>query len=223
MRLPGGDAAVRHPWRVALAHLDAAGIEWEGTASADAASQHELGLLARQLDRNLNCVPTSSMGRFFDALASLCGLRHAISYEAQAAIEFEILATSWTGEVPTWSFSLANPTPLLAAVCEAHSESLSAAAIARACHEAIADGVSTEVGEIAIQRSIDTVVLSGGVFQNVLLTELIASSLERKGLAVLTHRLVPPNDGGLALGQAFIASARAVAARQPTVAHPTGV
>jgi len=204
--LPGGDAAIRHPWRVALSFLRTAGIPWDPVLPPVAeAEDHEVELLAQQLDRDLGCVPTSSMGRFFDALASLVGLRHAISYEAQAAIEFEIAATSWIGPVPDFHFELADPTPLLSAVGDAVRSGSPVPAVAMACHVAIADGVVAEVIRHCAQHSVDTVVLTGGVFQNVLLTDLMAERLEAAGLEVRTHRLVPPNDGGLALGQAAIA------------------
>lgn len=204
--LPGGDAAIRHPWRVALSFLRTAGIPWDPVLPPVAeAEDHEVELLAQQLDRDLGCVPTSSMGRFFDALASLVGLRHAISYEAQAAIEFEFLATSWEGPTSTYLFDLTNPTPLLRAVCDDVRAGMPTAAIAMACHAAIADGVVAEVIRYCAEHSIDIVALTGGVFQNVLLTDLMAERLEAVGLDVRTHRLVPPNDGGLALGQAMIA------------------
>jgi len=171
------------------------------------------------------------MGRFFDALSSLVGLRHSISYEAQAAIEFEILASSWQGPAPALSFSLSDPTPLLAGVCAAMRRGVEPAAIARACHLAIADGVATDVTSHASARGIRTVVLTGGVFQNVLLTGLIAHPLVARGFDVRTHHIVPPNDGGLALGQAFVASARSRQGHrtiQPLAApsphpEPTGV
>jgi hydrogenase maturation protein HypF len=169
------------------------------------AGDQQVQLLARQLDRNLACVPTSSMGRFFDALASLIGIRHAISYEAQAAIEFEIAAASWTGPLPEYRFELSDPTSLLSAVCDSVRAGVPVGAIAMACHVAIADGVAIEVARRCAERSIDIVVLTGGVFQNVLLTDLLAERLEVDGLDVRTHRLVPPNDGGLALGQLAIA------------------
>jgi len=145
------------------------------------------------------------MGRFFDALASLVGLRHAISYEAQAAIEFEIAAASWTGPIPDFRFELADPTPLLASVCDSVRAGAPTGAIAMGCHQAIADGVAVEVAQRCADHSVETVVLSGGVFQNVLLTDLLSERLEGAGLDARTHRLVPPNDGGLALGQATIA------------------
>ncbi len=219
--LPGGDAAIRHPWRVALSYLRTADIPWEGTVPASSADPTERGLLARQLDRNLQCVPTSSMGRFFDALSSLIGLRHSISYEAQAAIEFEILATSWRGPAPALSFSLADPSPLLAGVCAAMRRRVEPAAIARACHLAIANGVAAEARSQADARGISTIVLTGGVFQNVLLTELIATPLVARGFDVRTHHIVPPNDGGLALGQAFVASARAQQLIPESLAAPS--
>ncbi len=221
--LPGGDAAIRHPWRVALSFLHTAGLGWDAAlpsvATADAS---EVKLLAQQLDRDLGCVPTSSMGRFFDALASLVGLRQSISYEGQAAIEFEIAASAWVGPIPEYRFELADPTPLLAAVCDAVRVGTPTGAIAKACHLAISDGVGAEVIQRCAERSIETVVLSGGVFQNVLLSDLLAEKLEVAGLDVRTHRLVPPNDGGLALGQAMVAHCKAAASPRFTSVDHTG-
>lgn len=208
--LPGGDAAIRHPWRVALSHLSRAGITWnDALPPVRHGGEIETRLLERQLERNIACVPTTSMGRFFDALASLVGLRHEASYEAQAAIEFEIAAAAWTGATPDMVFSLADPTPMLETVCREVLRSTPTGSIARACHLAIADGVGRRVIELCNEHSLATVVLSGGVFQNALLAELLIERIDAAGLRVLTHSLVPPNDGGLALGQAFIAHARA--------------
>ncbi len=220
--LPGGDAAVRHPWRIALSHLRTAGIAWaDDLPPVQAATESELRLLESQLDRNLHCVPTSSMGRFFDALASLTGLRHAISYEAQAAIELEIAAATWSGDTPKWTFSLSDPTPLLEAVVEAVRSGRALGAIALGIHRAIAAGVAAEVVDVARAHGLSTVALSGGVFQNALLVEYLSDNLRSAGLDVRTHRLVPPNDGGLALGQAYVARSRAIArSRDSARSHP---
>ncbi len=221
--LPGGDAAVRHPWRVALSHLRSAGVEWtDDLPPVAAAAVHERQLLAQQLERDLGCVPTSSMGRLFDALASLVGLRHTISYEAQAAIDLEIAAAAWSGPTPSFTFTLADPGPLFVGVVSALRTHVPVGAIARACHRAIAEGVGNEVVSECRRRGIDTVVLSGGVFQNVLFTDMLVDQLTSADVEVHTHRLVPPNDGGLALGQALIAHQRALSLTPSAASHQTG-
>jgi len=224
--LPGGDAAVREPWRAALAHLRAAGLAWEADlAPVRQATEAGLGVLARQMETGLACVPTTSMGRLFDAVASLLGLRQQVTYEAQAAIELEHAAAEqlsgpslaraelWRG-LPELAFAASaqgtyDAAPVVVGLVGAARSGVPVGACAAAFHLAVADMVRD--GAVASRRrsGCSTVVLSGGVWQNVLLAGLVRSALVEEGFDVRAHRLVPPNDGGLALGQAFVAASRA--------------
>jgi hydrogenase maturation protein HypF len=209
--LPGGDAAIRNPYRVALAHLTAAGITWDDDlAPVGQLERAERGLLERQLATGFGCVSTSSMGRLFDAVASLVGLRHRISYEAQAAIDLEVAAERSSAGDRGWRFDLDgdefDATPVLRAVVADQRAGVGPADLAAAFHAAVVE----LIGAIAVARCAelgnDRVVLSGGVFQNALLTSMTVARLRAAGLDPVTHRLVPPNDGGLSLGQAYIAA-----------------
>ncbi|MFD6494327.1 carbamoyltransferase HypF [Streptomyces sp. NPDC059944] len=224
--LPGGDAAVRNPYRMALSHLRAAGLPWtDELPCAAAATPEERRLLERQLERELNCVPTSSMGRLFDAVSSLAGIRHRVEYEAQAAMELENAALGDLTGPPAdderddaYRFILrtdrrdpaapliADPGPVLAAAAADVRDGVAAGPVARRFHRAVVALVQ-EVCAVARDRTgIRTVALSGGVFCNALLTEGCGTVLERDGFTVLRHRRVPPNDGGLALGQLIVAA-----------------
>ncbi len=219
--LPGGDAAIRRPCRAALAHLWAAGIEWaEDLPPAGAVTAAERAVLARQLERGTGCVATSSMGRLFDAVSSLLGLRHLATYEAEPA-----LCLQWVAEE-----ALHLGVPVLPYRFDLDGDELDASSVLRglvadlrcgAAIGAMAAGfhraVARVIGEVAERQrartGLELVALSGGVFQNALLVGLARRELEARQLRVLTHRVVPPNDGGLALGQAAIAGYRAGAAR----------
>jgi len=208
--LPGGDAAVRHPCRVALSHLRVAGVEWaDDLPPVQAVELDELALLARQLERRFACVPTTSMGRLFDAVASLLGLRHQISYEAQAAIQLEVTAER-SDDRGAYRFALdgstIDQTPVVRAIVEDLRAGVPLGDIARRFHAGVAIAV-VEVAHVAREVSgRSTVALSGGVFQNALLVTMCVDALRNAGFTPLTHHLVPPNDGGLALGQAFVAA-----------------
>ena len=211
--LPGGDAAIHRPSRAALAHLWAAGIDWdESLPPVAVASEVERSVLRRQLERGINCVPTSSMGRLFDAVSSLLGLRHVATYEAQAALELEWCAQTHVGAAPRYRFGFSggeiDPGAVLAGMVDDLGGDRPVAAIAAGFHGAVADLIAAVAGRLRDDTGITRVVLTGGVFQNVLLVELARRALDARGLRVLTHRLVPPNDGGLALGQAAVAGYR---------------
>jgi hydrogenase maturation protein HypF len=216
--LPGGDATIRKPYRAALAHLWGAGIPWApDLAPVQYASKEERAVVRRQLERNFGCVPTSSMGRLFDAVSSLLGVQHISSYEAQAAMELEWAAEHHTAGARTYRFDSQgneiDPAPVLHALVDDLRRSVPVEEMAAGFHLAVARLVADVADRLHQETGIDKVALSGGVFQNVLLVRLTRDALRSRGLGVLTHRLVPPNDGGLALGQAAVAGYRA--ARHP--------
>ncbi len=202
--LPGGDVTIRRPARAALAHLWAAGIPWDADlAPVVATSAEELAVLRRQLERDLYCVPTSSMGRLFDAVSSLLDLRHTVSYEGQAAIELEAAAD---GTPRRYAFDGTDPAPVLRAAVADLRAGVAPARIALGFHHAVAVLVVEQAVALRSATGLHRVALSGGVWQNVLLVGITRQLLESAGFAVLTHRVVPPNDGGLALGQLAIAA-----------------
>ena len=210
--LPGGDAAVRNPWRMALSQLWMAGIEWApDLAPVAAATPDELRLTRSQLQSGTGCVPCSSMGRLFDAVASLLGVRHRIDYEGQAAIELEALAESTPDNPhrpgPSLPLSVRadgviDPATMVQALVSALRAGTPPAVLAARFHQAVAMAVAQLVGQVAGDTRL--VGLTGGVFQNVLLLRECRTRLQLAGFEVLSHHTVPPNDGGLALGQAAI-------------------
>jgi hydrogenase maturation protein HypF len=208
--LPGGDATIRKPYRAALAHLWAAGIKWTpDLPPVEHARADELAVLQRQLERSVQCVPTSSMGRLFDAVSSFLGVRHTASYEAQAAMELEWLAAHHVDAAREYHFVVAKDQLEAASVWQGLAADLRDGCpigpMAAGFHVAVA----RLIGDVAtaMQRStgISTVALTGGVFQNAVLARLARRELVERDLTVLTHRVVPTNDAGLALGQAAIA------------------
>jgi hydrogenase maturation protein HypF len=216
MPLPGGDAAVRNPWRMALSQLWMAGIDWTSDLHpVTAATPAELQLTRSQLKSGTGCVPCSSMGRLFDAVASLLGVRHRIDYEGQAAIELEALAES-IGDTAGPELRLAvrpdgviAPADMLRTMVSALRAGVQPAVLAAGFHQAVAVAVVEAVEMLA--GPVRLVGLTGGVFQNVLLLRGCRQRLQRAGFEVLTHHTVPPNDGGLALGQAAISVLTALA------------
>ena len=203
---------------MALAHLAAAGVPWGGDLPpVQACPVGERSVLEHQLDTGFACVPTSSVGRLFDAVASLAGVRHVVDYEAQAAIEFEALARGVAADDGTYDLTLAagdaddeplvaDPSPLIRAVVEDVRAGVAAAVISCRFHGALA-AFALDIAERARRRlSLDVVALTGGVFQNPVLLSLTTRQLRSAGFTVLCHRTVPPNDGGLALGQVLVGS-----------------
>jgi len=212
--LAGGDAAVHRPYRMALAHLWAAGIDWSADIPAvRACPRAERNVLARQLETGFGCVPTSSMGRLFDTVASLAGVRHTVDYEAQATIELEGLARTVRPGTAGYRFGVPetienaqiDPAPVLAAVIADVREGIPAAVIGARFHDAVAHLV-LDVAMRGAPPDIP-VALSGGVFQNALLLRITRRLLRDNGFAVLSHHRLPPNDGGLAFGQLLAAGA----------------
>ncbi len=217
--LPGGEAAIRRPYRTALSHLvDAFGEEaWDlNLPFTRVIDSTELAVIRRQIATGLNSPLTSSAGRLFDAIAALLGIRGVVNYEGQAAIEMEALAAQIPGAAPYPIASLGlvppvlpaaiDPAPLIRAIVSDLLAGAPQALIAARFHATMAALIVAVCGIIARQEHVTHVCLSGGVFQNMLLLGQTMDLLEGSGLTVHTHHQVPANDGGLALGQAVIAA-----------------
>lgn len=224
--LPGGDASIREPWRVALALLDAAGIGWHDHLSpCRVASAADRRLLYRQLETHLNCPATTSMGRLFDAVAALAGIKQSITYEAEAAMNLEARAAQAIDVGDAYPLPLEAAArdqesplvidwrPAIGAVVHDVTAGVEAAVIARRFHEGVVRMIVDVCGQLRIATGISTVGLTGGVFQNALLVTLAMAALRHDDFDVVVHDRVPPNDGGLALGQAVLARAARRAAR----------
>ena len=207
--LPGGDGAVRQPARIALDLLWRAGVDWsDDLAPVAAVGADGLHVLAQQIPRGLGCVTTTSMGRLFDAVASLLGLCQTVSYEGQAAVELEALARS--GRPAALDFDvdggLIDPAPVIGGIVEGLRAGADPAGLAAGFHHAVVRATVRAALNCAGEAGISTIGLTGGVFANRILLQGLRQSLANDGQEVLTHRIVPCNDGGLALGQATIAA-----------------
>lgn len=216
--LPGGEQAVRQPWRVAAAALakfygpDFWRLALPFTQQLDQAAWQ---VLARMIERNLNSPRTSSLGRLFDAAATLAGVGQIARYEGELAILFEQIADP---QQPPYPMPLREPAnasepftldglALLAALVDDLRAGVAPAAIAGRVHHGVAQALLAACRRVRNERGLTTVALSGGVFQNVLLLETLADALRADGFTVLIPCLAPPNDGGLALGQVAVAGA----------------
>jgi hydrogenase maturation protein HypF len=207
LALPGGDVAAREPWRMAASALHALGQnEAIPRRFADEAAS---ATVAQMLARGLNCPPTSSAGRLFDAASGLLGVRRRCAFEGQAAMLLEDLAARH-GAVPPmaagWRIDAANLLdlrPLLAALADLPADALTFGATL--FHATLAAALADWVAATARRQGLDTVVGAGGCFLNRLLTAALQEDLARRGLRFVAARELPPNDGGLSLGQAWVA------------------
>jgi hydrogenase maturation protein HypF len=212
--LPGGDRAVREPWRVAAAHLLDAGEGLELLAERVGAAA--LRSVEVMVARRLNAPLASSAGRLFDAVAALVGLRDRVGYEGQAAVELEGLAAG-TAPAGVYPYAVESPAgggpsqvdtrPLIAAVSADVRGRASREAIARRFHSTLVEVVADVCARIRADTCLNAVVLSGGVFLNAILLAESLDRLTRDGFRAYRHRLVPPGDGGLCLGQLVVAAA----------------
>src|SRR6266542_3860112 len=214
-RLPGGDAAIKEPRRAALGLLyEMFGDEiWDRRGLSFSFSDAELTLLRQMIIKKINAPVTSSVGRLFDAVASLVGLRHRASFEGQAAIELEFAIESPTNESYSFEISeglprIVNWQPMMKEILNDLTRGQSVAVISTKFHHALAEiivAVAKQIGQ-------EEIVLTGGCFQNRYLTEQTINRLNDEGFRPYWHQRVPPNDGGIALGQ-IISAARS---KQPT-------
>jgi hydrogenase maturation protein HypF len=207
MPLPGGDASTRKPARLAAAYVYANGLALpDDSAPAARLSETERRVLYQQIERGINTPLTSSVGRLFDVLSSLLGICQFSTYEGQAAIELEAavdIAERGSYPLPETPQGI-DPAALLRAVLLDLEKGLAPGVIAGRFHNGIAQRIAWTCERVAQETGIRDIVLTGGVFQNTTLLSKTVPLLEAANLHVHTHRRVPPNDGGLALGQAVI-------------------
>ncbi|HZY45854.1 MAG TPA: carbamoyltransferase HypF [Anaerolineae bacterium] len=209
--LPGGDTATRHPYRVALSYLRSAGVNWtDDLAPVQAADPIERTTIAKQIEMKINAPLTSSMGRLFDAVASMLNVRQEVNYEGQAAIELEALADrSETSAYPVSIDAQAeiDTAQIIRSVVADVRSGVPRSIVSARFHNSIALIVREVCKSIRDRYGVNEIALSGGVFQNVTLLKRTLDLLRAENFKIYTHRLVPPNDGGIALGQAVIAAA----------------
>jgi hydrogenase maturation protein HypF len=221
----GGEAAVRQPWRLALAWLAHAGIDWEeDLAPVGAAGTEAREMLWRMLELRLNAPLTSSMGRLFDAVSSLANARQEINYEAQAAIELEALVDP--DEKGMYFFAIVDdnidPVPVIREIIDDLRVGLSVQRIAARFHHGVAYMVDQVCRALKDRSGIEEVALSGGVWQNMVLLSRTVKLLRQSGFKIYIHRQVPTNDGGLSLGQAVIAARRLAHGQQASSQSNSG-
>ncbi|HSH13103.1 MAG TPA: Sua5/YciO/YrdC/YwlC family protein, partial [Desulfurivibrionaceae bacterium] len=206
--LPGGDAAVKSPWRIGVGYLHAA---FAGKIpELPFLRGHSVGGLVEILDRELNCPKTSSCGRLFDAVAAICGLRAEITYEAQAAIALMEAAKGRLGEPYGWNVYEEGPIfrlalrPMIRQIVEEVRGGCEPEQVSRRLHGTLVAMLVGAAERVRQENGLDLVALSGGVFNNYLLLEGLLAALQNRGFEVLIHAQVPAGDGGIALGQALI-------------------
>ncbi|MBP7864436.1 MAG: carbamoyltransferase HypF [Acidobacteria bacterium] len=210
--MPGGARAIREPWRMALSFLlDAAGGDLRDLPPtlSKAADEQGLELVARMVARRLNCPETSSLGRLFDAVAALAGIRARSTFEGQAAMELEMVAGP-PNPADAYRFEreggVIDPRPVVRRVLEDVRAGIGPERVSARFHDGLVDLFADLCEQLRAERGLGAVALSGGVFQNLRLLTGLHERLERLGFTVYTHRRVPCNDGGLALGQAVAAA-----------------
>ncbi len=214
MPLPGGEVSIRRPYRLAYGYLKALGLEIPRLPSLTRIPEEEQAVIAAQVAQGINTPLASSCGRLFDAVAALLDLCGTITFEGQAAIALEMIASQ--GPVDPYPFSIREEEgkrvievgELIAAILSDAKDGKDASGIAARFHHTVARMAADVAVLISRQTGISDVVLSGGCFQNRLLADLTVTALGASGLRCFTHRQVPCNDGGISLGQAAVAGAR---------------
>jgi len=218
--MPGGAKAIRQPWRLAAVYLERVfgdkflDIDLPFVRGLDRPSWN---VLRKMSVTKTNSPETSSMGRLFDAIASIVGLRNTVNYEGQAAIELEAIAGSSTEHGYDFEITGDGPVikaePVIRRLVEDLLEGFPAKVVSARFHQGVARLIVSIANRIRDERGIGRVALSGGVFQNALLSESASQLLRSAGFSVFTHSHVPSGDGGISLGQAAVANARLRAGR----------
>ncbi len=208
--LPGGDSATRNPWRIAVGYAESLGLDIAGLPFLESIDSQAMDMVRKQVQKNLNAPQTSSMGRLFDAVASLIGIRNQVTYEAQAAIEMEVLSRPYLSAAGPYPFEIQDGIilvgELLKQVIQDVKSEQAVGMIGARFHQTMS-AMAVEASRSVRQKTgLHEVALSGGVWQNQALLDLVRAGLLREKFIVYTHQLTPANDGGLALGQAAVAN-----------------
>jgi hydrogenase maturation protein HypF len=213
--LPGGDAAVRQPWRMALSYLrDAFGGQIPSHLSCfQDIDEKQVALVDTMLARRIQTVETSSCGRLFDAVAALLGLASEVTFEGQAAIALEAAAEPgidyrYDFEIEEGEPAVLDFRPAIVAIGKDISSGRRVGEISACFHNTLSTAIGEVCSRIGSSDAVDRVCLSGGSFQNLYLLGRTVVELRRRGFDVFLHAQVPANDGGLSLGQAVIANER---------------
>jgi hydrogenase maturation protein HypF len=215
--MPGGTMAIKEPWRMAMVYLyETYGDEMKhlGMNPMKRVDLEKWEILKQMIKRKINTPVTSSMGRLFDAVSSLLSIRDEVHYEGQAAIELEMIAARQANEA--YSFRIhhdqipfvIDPSETIRGIVRDLAEGIPSSIISGRFHRTIACLIVETCEAIRSMRRLNRVVLSGGVFQNIFLLSLVTKGLRNSGFDVYTHHSVPPNDGGISLGQAVVAHMR---------------
>jgi hydrogenase maturation protein HypF len=209
--LPGADSATRAPWRTAVAYAHALGLNIDDLTCIRSLDAQALHLFRQEIDKSGNLPLTSSMGCLFDVVACLIGLRNDVTYEAQAAMELETLARPFVALAGPYPYQIDDTNVIrvqdtLNSIIADVRAKRSVELIAARFHRTVAD-MSVDVCKRARQSSgLNEVALSGGVWQNRILLQLVRDGLKQNNFVIYSHHQVPTNDGGLSLGQAVIAN-----------------
>ncbi|MFN3741817.1 MAG: carbamoyltransferase HypF [Anaerolineales bacterium] len=212
--LPGGDAAIRHPWRIAYAYLLTLGLETEDLPFLSTIPPQARRVVRAQWEQGINLSLTSSLGRLFDAVAALCGIRNQVNYEAQAAMELEVQARRWMEAAPPYPYLIEiqdgqmvwRLRPTFEALLHDLRHGLSAGEIGARFHRTVLAWTFETCKRVREVHHLDQVALSGGVWQNEILLENAIAGLKKQGFRVYWPRRTPFNDGALCLGQAAVAA-----------------
>lgn len=210
--MPGGAAAIREPWRMAAVYLQQTfGSVNLSVGFTDQLDQDRWRTLSSMISTGTNCPQTSSMGRLFDAVSALLCLRSTVNYEGQAAIALENVADASVGDAYRFEVcadGTIGAENVIRGAVEDLLDGTDASIVSAKFHFGVADLIAEVATDIRDKRGLDRVALSGGVFQNMILLEAALTRLTKRRFEVFTHSRVPPNDGGISLGQAMIADAR---------------
>ena len=228
--MPGGDQAIREPWRMAVSylahHFGREFLHWK-IPFVQGLDQYKTEILLGMIERSVNSPLTSSCGRLFDAVSALVGIRVQVNYEAQAAIELEmeigkvdsqeVYPIDLTRRDETW---IMDTKPAFEAIVADLESNLPVSSISQRFHNGLVETFAKVAELVRASTALDRVCLSGGTFHNVYLLTHLQRSLEESGFQVFTHAEVPAGDGGLSLGQAMIAAHRISARMEGRASSP---